>query len=583
MQHGFVRIAVYAVLVVAAVPMFAVAQGITATIDRTEATTADQLVLTVTVEGSQNATPQLPEIPDFNVYPRGSSSQISFVNGRTTASVAHNFILVPKRTGTFTIGAATAVIDGTTYRSKPFQVKILDASAAPQDSRDLFISAKVSTTQPWVGQQVIYTWRFYRRVKTADARLEPQEFPGFLVENLGEVREYNSVVGGQQYLVSEFRKALFPQEEGTLEIPGSVLTCQVLVRDQRRRRSVFDDFFGGTTTQTKVLRSQPINLKVKPLPPAPQGFSGLIGTFELSSKISKRSLQVGESTTLTLTVSGSGNAQSIAEPQLPNLAQQFKVYDDKPTATLDRSGSSISGKKTFSKALVPLAPGELVIPPVSLVFFDPASGRYQTKRSPRITLNVSPSQGTEELRLTESLAPSTGKVAVRILADDILPISRSLEALSPIRFTSLADVVLLLGLLTPALVYLGLLLSFRRQQRFAQDKNLRRRRNAATVAKKRLAVLAAATQGDDRAAAQEGSNILRSFIGDKLGIEGSALTPGEAQHCLASGGVEDQLVERTFALLTRLDAAQFGAATLTEQEIRSQLAPLLRELERCLK
>ena len=82
--------------------------------------------------------------------------------------------------------------------------------------RTLFISAKVSTTTPFVGQEVIYVWRFYRRVRIGDAKLEPWDFSGFLVEDLGELREYQSTVNGVQYLVNEVRKSLFPQEVGSL-------------------------------------------------------------------------------------------------------------------------------------------------------------------------------------------------------------------------------------------------------------------------------------------------------------------------------------------------------------------------------
>jgi hypothetical protein len=193
----------------------ALADGVTATIDRSEATVEDQLLLTVTVEGSRSARPNLPELPDFEVVPRGQSTQMSFINGRMSSSVTHNFLLVPKRAGEFEIGPITAEFDGESYASERFTVRIVEASQQPKQSRDLFLTARVSTTSPFVGQQVVYVWRFYRRVRIGDARLQPQEFQGFLVEDLGEVREYQTTVNGVQYLVSEIRRALFPQEEGT--------------------------------------------------------------------------------------------------------------------------------------------------------------------------------------------------------------------------------------------------------------------------------------------------------------------------------------------------------------------------------
>ena len=305
------------------------AAGVVATIDRPEATVEDQLLLTVVIEGSRGAEPVLPELAEFDVYPRGQSTQMSFINGRMSSSVSYNYLLVPKTTGVIQIGPVTAEIDGEILTSQPFQVSILEASAQPQQQRDLFITSRVSTTNPFVGQEVIYIWRFYRRVRIGDARLEPQEFQGFLVEDLGEVREYQTAVNGVEYLVSEIRKALFPQEVGSLVIPASRLTCEVLVRNSRRSRSLMDEFFGSSSTETKVLRSAQIDIEVRPLPPPPAGFSGLVGSFTIDASMSKQQLKVGESATLRLTVSGNGNVQLIGEPELAELPA-FKVYGDQP-------------------------------------------------------------------------------------------------------------------------------------------------------------------------------------------------------------------------------------------------------------
>ncbi len=557
------------------------AQGISATIDRNEATVRDQLRLTVTIQGSQQVRPQLPELSAFEIYARGQSSQFQIVNGRTTSSVAHNFILVPKRTGTFTIGPVKATIDGRTVASRAFSVRIHDAAAEPQQSRDLFLTATVSTDKPYLGQQVIFTWRWYRRVRAGSPSLEPLQFPGFLEEELGEVREYQTTVKGQQYLVSEIRRALFPQEEGTLTIPSTTLTCQVAVRSRRSRRSVFDDFFSSTTSETKVLRSGPITLEVKPLPPSPVGFSGLVGRFDLRSQVSKRHLKVGESTTLTLTISGTGNVQMITEPSLPGLTR-FKAYDDKPGGSVDRTGLALSGVKVFRKALVPLEPGDLSIPGLTLAFFDPDQGAYRTIRTSAIPLTVSPADGQEELRLTESISPSTGKVAVRILADDILPVYKNLDAVVATPFARPGP-LLIAGLVLPPLLFFGLILVHRQQRRFELDVGLKRRRVALRTAHRSLAKIRSEA-GDDRVlTAQLASRCLRSMIGDKLGIEGSALTPGEVRQHLAEQGVTEKTITETHELLDRFEAAQYGAATVQPDQIASQLKPLFRQLDRQIK
>lgn len=546
------------------------AQGIRVTIDRNEATIQDQLVLQVTVEGSQNAVPRLPDLSPFQLRSAGQSSQFSRAGGRTTLAITYNYALLPKQTGTFTVGAATVEIDGRTYSSRPFQVRILEASAEPRESQDIFVTARVSNESPYVGEQVIYTWRLYRRVQIADAQLQPIEFEGFLVEDLGEVREYQTTSGGREFLVSELRKALFPQEEGALTLPPTTLQCQVLV--QRRGRSLFDDFFGRGAAEARVLRTPAIEVNVRPRPAAPAGYSGLVGEFAVRGEISKRQLQVGESATWRLTVSGSGNVQSIAEPPLPPL-DAFKVYDDKPASSIDRAGGELEGSRTFTKALVPLAAGELTVPAVRLTYFNAKTGSYRTAATAPITLAVSPSDDEEELRLTESVAPTTGKVAVRMLADDILPLYKDLDAVAAPPFGHRAGAPWLAALLAPPLLYLGLVFVERRRRHLEVNVGLVRRRAALKRA------LGALGKIDGAAAA---SRVLREYVGDKAGLEGSALTPAEAAVELRRRGVGEETVRRVRERLEALEAAQYGGglAAAGTEALAGDLKALLKELER---
>jgi hypothetical protein len=554
------------------------------TIDRPEATVQDQLLLSVTVSGSRTAVPELPELPDFQVYSRGQSSQISMGGGQTSVSITYSYLLVPRRTGTFTIGPASVSIDGRTYRSQPFRVRILEATAQPREADAVFLTAQVSDENPYVGEQVIYTWRFLRRVQVADAQLMAMDFDGFLVEDLGDgdqVKEYSTTRGGQRYLVSEIRKALFPQEEGVLTIPPSVLQCKVVVEERGRRRSVFDDFFGRRRAEVRTLKSPPIEVNVRPLPAAPSGFSGLVGDFELSSQISKRQLKVGESATWKLTVSGTGNVRMIGEPKLPELAR-FKVYDDKPSSSINRNGAELRGSRSYSKALVPLEAGTLTVPTVILTYFDPEAGSYRQTSTSALVFEVAPAEGKEDLRLTESVAPSTGKVAVRILADDILPLYKGLDAVAAAPFGHRVDAPWLGSVAVPPFIYFAFLWFERRRRHLEANVGRRRRRLAFRRAKKALGeVGAAAERGDHREAAQGSSRLLREYAGDKVDLEGGAFTPAEVETHLRRAGVAEELAVEARRLLEDLDGLQYGGGGAERAaQLIAGVRPLLKRLER---
>ena len=563
---------------------------VSALVDRNQATLEDQIRLEVTVRGTPDGAPVMPDLPDFRIVSAGNAQNMQIINGQTSRSLTFNYILIPSREGDFTIGPIEVSVGREPHTTRPIQIKILGADEQPV-SRDYFLRATVSNTSPFVGEQVLYTWRFYRRVEVANARLVTLEFGDMVAEDLGEVREYETTENGVRYVVSEIRKALFPQRPGGVVIPASEMSCQVAAdTPRRRRRSVFDDFFDRRQMVPKTLRTAPIGLEVQALPPAPAGFGGLVGDFSIRSELSKRDLTVGESATLSLTVAGTGNAQMLSEPPLPELPN-FKIYDDKPSASLDRSGSALSGRKTYRKALVPLTAGEKVLPGVRLVFFDPDAERYVTRSTNEIPVSVAPAEGEEELRLTEGTLSPVGKAAVQILNDDILPIRTDLSAAQSRSLGGLTAVALGAAAAAPPLLFSLILGATRRRQRLATDGSFRRSQQALRTARAEIAAIGEDSECKYDAAilAQRSSRCLRQFIGDKLGAEGGALTLPEVSELLAEAGVDVATSRRVHDMLERFEAAQYasgagpGQLGFDRDKITQSLGNLLRDLDQELK
>ncbi len=545
-------------LVLAAVAAASQGQAIQATVDRNQVAADEQVRLSVRVEGNPDAEPVLPEMPGFDVVSAGRRSEMSIVNGRVSQGISFDYLLIPKGAGEFVVPAVTVAISGQPYSTRPFSIRVVEASAVPTNDRNLFVTARVSKANPYVGEQVLFTWRFYRRVAIADPRLETLDFPDLVAEDLGEVREYQTTVNGVQYMVSEIRKALFAQRPGTFTIPASKLTVGVRTETRRRRRSVFDDFMSRGQLRTEVLRSTPIQITARRLPEPPNDFSGLVGDFDVQAAVSRVELAVGESTTLEVTVSGSGNAHMISPPTFPDLSD-FKVYDDRPTSSLDRSTSKLRGSKVYRKALVPVREGELALDPVELVWFDPDAERYERKRTEGITLDVAPSDGAEDLRLTEG-GSRPGRATVQIVGDDIRPIVRDADALGSGRGWSLERFVVALAWIVPPLVLLGLWFWRKRQERYSRDLGLKRRETAARRARADAQQLESATELSAGERAERTSLILRGYIGDRTGAPGAALTPPEAEERLLGAGVPEALARRVREILDRLEAARFGGA-----------------------
>ncbi len=570
-----------------AVASSAAAAGVRAELDRDETTRDQGIVLTVVVEGSGASEPTLPPLPDFDVQGRGQSTQVQIVNGRMSSTVSFTYVLLPKRVGTLAIPPVQARIGGQVFQSRPLAVRVVEGTVAKAgNDRALFVTVDVSDDEPYVGEQILYTYRFYRKVQVPKYAQELPSFDGFLAQQLGERKDYSTTLEGQTYVVSEVKIALFPLEAKTVELPGLKISAEVAVQARGRGGdpfTSFDDFFGRGQTETRVVRSDPVTITVRPLPAPPPGFAGVVGRYSLSATLSKNRLAVGESATLTVVVQGEGDVRNLPEPKLPPVAG-IKAYGDAPEVKLELRGDKLGGTATYSQAIVATEAGELALPGLTLVYFDPDAATYAEARSPELRVLVE-AGGKEELNAAGALAES--KEQVQLLGDDILPMHVMTQGLWGRRGRLGLRGLTLVGLFVPPLAFALTLSWQRRRERRARDQDAERRRTALSRAGKCLdKAEQALTRSQLEDAIALASRAVREFLGDKLGLSGLALTADEARARLAERGASAPLVQRVYDEARRLEAAQYGgAAALAGGNLTGKLQELrgmLKELDRQL-
>jgi hypothetical protein len=577
-----VRLSLTTLLVVLGSAAPALAAGVSAELNRDETTRDDGVILTVTLEGSGPEEPLLPSLPDFEAHARGQSTQVQIVNGKVSSTVSHTYLLAPKRLGTFVIPPVQARIGGRLYQSKPLTLRVVEGAApAGTSDRAVFITAEVSDKQPFVGEQVLYTFRFYRRVQVSRYAPRLPAFDGFVAEQLGETKEYNTTNEGQRYVVTESKVALFPLEARSLELAGATVTAEVAKTSGRDAGGPFDDFFGRVPTESRLLRSEPVKMTVRPLPAAPDGFSGVVGRYTLGAELSKASLAAGESATLTVELRGEGDVRQLAAPKL-TLPPSFKVYDEKPELRRELAGNKLGGSAIFRQALVAAEAGEFVFPPIRLVYFDPDAEKFATVESQPLMLSVRPGAG-ESLNAAGA-ERAFAKTEVQQLADDILPIHTTTQGLwsRPARhgFVGLT----LAALLLPPAGFVLLAAWARRRESRERDQEAERRRTALGRAKKSIEKAEQAlTKSQLEDAIALASRALREFLGDKLGVSGLALTADDVRSRLHERGADAGLVMRVYEETHRLEAAQYGGeAGIAGHNLTSKLIELkgmLKELD----
>jgi hypothetical protein len=369
---------------------FSVAQAapVTAKLDRSSAVVGETVTLTLqTTDTNQSLDTDLSVLQvDFDVLNKRSETQMSFVNGRQTASVRLVITLEPKRQGDLTIPALK--FPGAS--SSTLVLKVAAAPAlAPGDAEPVFIEVTVQpdTGPYYVLSQVSLMVRIFYQANLTEAAINPPTPEQASVRLLDEV-PYQSDRNGERYRVLERRYAIFPERSGTLTIPAMQLSGRLIERPS-------DRLWQPTVRGRRVrVESEPLTLEISPRPTNYSGDFWLPARrITLSQQISdNEKLHVGEPVTRTVILDAMGLEENmLEEPAWPDVPGT-RIYPDQPQGISRDDGEWVLGHKEFRYAVVPEEAGELVLPEVRLDWWDTITNQQRTAVLPEHRVTVLPSE-----------------------------------------------------------------------------------------------------------------------------------------------------------------------------------------------
>ena len=245
----------------------------------------------------------------------------------------------------------------------------------------------VEPRAPWVGEPVLLRVRL---VLAQDLAEEPAYVPpmttGFWAETPSRPESYYATQGGRRVLVTETRTRLYPLAPGVARI-GSAGAGVVFegagAADPLRWAS------GGVPRREVTLRSQPIEVGVRPLPSgAPPGFDGAVGTFSVRWSADRTRTSQDVPVTAWLDVRGVGNLPLVKAPAL--ALRDGEVFVGTSDDSLPAPGASPKGRRRFQWNVLPRRAGMLSIAAPAFVWFDPAAGVYHSAALAPLAVEVGP-------------------------------------------------------------------------------------------------------------------------------------------------------------------------------------------------
>lgn len=557
--------------------LFAQDNPVTASVDRAAVGTDETFNLTVTINGSMGAAqPQLPVLDGFQVLGSSTSTQINMINGKTTSQVDYIYQLQATRAGDLQIPAISVNVDGQTYATAPITVHVTQgtAPAAPANSNgpggaaasqsedgDFFVEATTDQPAVYLGQQMIYTFRFYQAVDLFDQpSYNPPDFGGFWHGQKSEQSQAMTNVGGRTYRVTTLTTILFPTTAGERTIEPARLNIP---------DSVFQR--GG------LLQTAPVTITVKPLPePAPAGFGGAVGQIIITATVDAANAKVNEPVTLHLTLQGKGNVETWPDPALPTL-RGWRVFNSTAKSSTDVVDGQLTGTRRYEQLLVPTTPGELTIPAIQYVYFDPVQGSYATVSTPSFTVNAA--AGNAETPIAK--VTLNEQTPVESVGDDIRHIKSAPTTLEREQAPLTNRPLYWIGWLLPLLLLSTDFVWRGWQERRSRDPVALRRSQAQKQANQRL--MQARKQTIDPH--QVVGPVLIDYLSAKLNQPLTGLTYSALAERLAQQGLGEALVGEVTDLLTRSEIGRFAPLSSnsgTEDDLLQATGVLIAELEKVL-
>ena len=555
--------------------------------------------------------PTLPEVDGMRVLMGPSSSvmtQSSNINGRRTSSqtITFTYTVVIDREGEVTIPGASVMVDGKSVVSNPLTIKVLpegQASSAQQQNGgsasrqnggsstnisndELFIVASVSKTKAYDQEAILLTYKVYTTVNLVNLDNPSPDLKGFNIQEIElpqqrqfELEHYN----GRNYNMMEWRKfVLFPQENGRLEIPSMEYEAVVAVQT-RRSMDPFEMMFNGGYSYVEVkkkLRSNKVIIDVEKLPAGrPEGFSGGVGHFSISSTVSATELKSNEEFTLKVIVKGNGNMKLMGDPVV-EIPSEFDVYDPIITNKYKLTGKGFAGEKIYEYVITPRTAGSFTLPAAKFVYFDTAAGSYKTIESKVYTIDVA--KGASQ-------ASPSGNVYVvkedgKLLANDIRYIKLGAAGNEDGKFfaSSLYRLLYIVSLL----LFSVAVFVYRKRIKDNENVTLVKTKKANSVAVRRLKN-AKKLMSDNRVNEfyDETLKAVWGYMSDKLNIPLSRLSKDNISNELARRGCDEALVTDLLSLLNECEFARYapGDPGATMDKIYKMAVSVISKMENSIR
>ena len=543
-------------------------------------------------EDGDNFNPPNFEACGFRVVggPSQSISQ-SWINGRSTFQKAYTYILLPLQKGNLIIKQATIEINGQIYKTTPIKMTVgnavqMEQERNPNDApvvnvdNNLYLVADISKANPYINEPttVVYKLYFSNNIGISNFReVNKPKYNDFWSQNI-EIKKLEAQQGifkGQQFRFVILKKViLYPQKAGKLDLEP--LALDIDVQMPIGRPNIFNQYQMGEDTKRVSAGNKIIVVKALPDAGKPTDFTGAVGKFDFNVTPSRTNLKAGESLSLNISVTGTGNLKLFTLPK-PVVPPSLEMYDPEHKENIQTPLSGMTGSITDNYTIIPNEKGNFPIKGLRFSYFDLSSKTYKTITSNDLTITA-----LDGVVVAKNAIATTNKVKVAS-SKTFAFIKQKTEFTAVSKPDFLGSELFYALLALPFLLIPCLILFRRKKQALDADFVGNRIKKSNALAKKYLSE--AKKQINNKEPFYIAlEKAMHNFLKAKLNIETFEMSKEKISELLLSKNCNQLTVDSFISLTESCDFARYApSTTVTIQNDYEKAVEIISDLEKQMK
>jgi hypothetical protein len=527
-----------------------------------------------------------PSFSDFIVLSGPNKmNSVRIEDGISNTSEVYSFILQGKKLGNFTLEPARIVVKGRMFSSNSVKITVgkgqkqtFSGNQIPTD-KPVFVHVLTSTQRAYVGQQIVLDFNFYTRLNVNGFKtLREPSYEGFSYLSINDFSRYEKriTLGGKTYISKTLsRIGIFPQREGLISLEPLELEVGVV---KNRKEDASDPIFGPLISEVATVRTERLVFDIQPLPAAPAGFTGAVGSFSMTAEMPQTRTTTDIALQLKLKISGNGDSKSWLPPKIVLPDSLATVYDPKligEPKDFEQQGEWVTIKE-YEYLILPKKMGNFTLKPAFIYFqvdenTTANGGKYQTLTPDSFDIFIA--QGK-----SQSAALATQTTDTR----DILGIKSQADFQQSLRMFWGSAAFWALAALPLIFMAMALVLKQQKLRKARANPVQVRQEKAYEMATKSLDTAQNLIQnGNARGFYDLISKTLYKYLSDSLGLETAAFSQSGVENHLKARAFPDTEIQPILQILTRAERAIFAGETSenTMQDTLRAMRTILQNID----